>query len=126
MLTPRQRDLLRFIADYMAASNGVAPSFVQMSEALGLRSKSGLHRTLCSLEERGFIRRLPYRARALEIVRSLPADENAALDRAASDREGVTLDELRALVERLRRRDGATATCAALVGLAHDCLKAAP
>lgn len=121
MLTPRQRDLLRFIADYMAASNGVAPSFVQMSEALGLRSKSGLHRTLCSLEERGFIRRLPYRARALEIVRSLPADENATFDQ-----EGCSLDELRALVERLRRRDGATATCAALVGLANDCLKAAP
>lgn len=116
MLTPRQRDLLRFIVDYMAASNGVAPSFGQMSGALGLKSKSGLHRLLCSLEERGFIRRLPHRARALEIVRPLPADETAA----------VTLDELRAMVERLRRRDGATATCAALVGLANDCLKAVP
>lgn len=68
MLTKKQYDLLLFI-DRRLKENGVAPSFDEMKEALGLRSKSGIHRLMTGLEERGFIRRLPHRARALEVVR---------------------------------------------------------
>lgn len=68
MLTQRQLQLLRFIHAYMQ-EHGVPPSFEEMRAALGLRSKSGIHRLISALEERGHIRRLPYRARALEVVR---------------------------------------------------------
>ncbi len=68
MLTQRQLQLLRFIHAYMQ-EHGVPPSFEEMRHALGLRSKSGVHRLISGLEERGYIRRLPYRARALEVVR---------------------------------------------------------
>ncbi|AXC50128.1 transcriptional repressor LexA [Paracoccus suum] len=68
MLTKKQVELLTFIQSRMAR-DGVPPSFDEMKEALDLRSKSGIHRLVTALEERGFIRRLPHRARALEIVR---------------------------------------------------------
>lgn len=68
MLTKKQIQLLEFIQKRMAR-DGVPPSFDEMKEALDLRSKSGIHRLVTALEERGFIRRLPHRARALEIVR---------------------------------------------------------
>jgi len=68
MLTRKQKELLLLIRDRVAA-DGVPPSFDEMREALGLRSKSGIHRLITGLEERGFIKRLPHRARALEIVR---------------------------------------------------------
>lgn len=68
MLTKKQRDLLIYIHEYMQNS-GVPPSFEEMKEALGLKSKSGIHRLISGLEERGFIQRLPHRARALEIKR---------------------------------------------------------
>ncbi|MEL6168167.1 MAG: transcriptional repressor LexA [Pseudomonadota bacterium] len=68
MLTRKQRDLLDFIHRRMAR-DGVPPSFDEMKEALDLRSKSGIHRLITALEERGFIRRLPHRARALEILK---------------------------------------------------------
>ncbi len=68
MLTLKQRNLLLFINDRLAAK-GVAPSFDEMKEALGLKSKSGIHRLITALEERGFIRRLAHRARALEVLR---------------------------------------------------------
>ncbi len=68
MLTKKQYDLLLFI-DQRLKETGVAPSFDEMKEALGLRSKSGIHRLMTGLEERGFIRRLPHRARALEVIR---------------------------------------------------------
>ena len=74
MLTKKQHQLLMFIHERMQ-SDGVAPSFDEMKEALDLKSKSGIHRLITALEERGFLRRLPHRARALEVVR-LP--ENAA------------------------------------------------
>lgn len=77
MLTRKQHDLLCFIQDRLTA-NGVPPSFEEMKEALDLKSKSGIHRLITALEERGFIRRLPNRARALEILR-LP--EGAAASR---------------------------------------------
>ena len=68
MLTAKQRELLQFIHDRLQES-GVSPSFDEMREALDLKSKSGVHRLISALEERRFIRRLPNRARALEIVK---------------------------------------------------------
>ena len=68
MLTVKQRELLSYIDERLRAS-GVSPSFDEMREALDLKSKSGVHRLISALEERQFIRRLPNRARALEVVR---------------------------------------------------------
>lgn len=68
MLTRKQQELLKFI-DLRLRTDGVSPSFEEMKDALDLRSKSGVHRLISALEERGFIRRLPNRARALEVVR---------------------------------------------------------
>ena len=68
MLTKKQRDLLVFIHDRLSKSD-VAPSFEEMKDALKLKSKSGIHRLITALEERGYIERLPHRARALEIKR---------------------------------------------------------
>ena len=76
MLTAKQRDLLLFIHTRMSES-GVPPSFDEMKLALDLKSKSGIHRLIMALEERGFIRRLPHRARALEVVK-LPEPLSAA------------------------------------------------
>ncbi|MGB0577775.1 MAG: transcriptional repressor LexA [Alphaproteobacteria bacterium] len=67
MLTKKQYDLLQFIDKHLK-SRGVSPSFDEMKDALGLKSKSGIHRLITGLEERGFIRRLPHRARALEVL----------------------------------------------------------
>src|SRR5437868_15494157 len=68
MLTRKQHELIRFIQDRLEET-GVSPSFEEMKEALDLKSKSGVHRLISALEERGFIRRLPNRARALEVLR---------------------------------------------------------
>ena len=68
MLTRKQSELLRFIHDRLQAE-GVPPSFDEMKEALDLRSKSGIHRLIMALEERGFIKRLANRARAIEVLR---------------------------------------------------------
>ncbi len=68
MLTPKQQELLGFIQNRLD-EGGVSPSFEEMKEALDLRSKSGIHRLINALEERGFIRRLPNRARALEVLK---------------------------------------------------------
>jgi repressor LexA len=68
MLTRKQHELLSFINQRLA-EGGVSPSFEEMKQALGLRSKSGIHRLISGLQERGFIRRLPHRARALEVVK---------------------------------------------------------
>jgi repressor LexA len=68
MLTRKQLDLLQFIHNRVQ-NDGVPPSFDEMKEALDLRSKSGIHRLITALEERGFIRRLAHRARAIEIVK---------------------------------------------------------
>ncbi|MFZ3234253.1 MAG: transcriptional repressor LexA [Stellaceae bacterium] len=76
MLTAKQRELLLFINQRLTAT-GVSPSFDEMKDALRLKSKSGIHRLVSGLEERGFIRRLPHRARALEVVK-LPEESAAA------------------------------------------------
>jgi repressor LexA len=68
MLTAKQHELIRFIQQRLEET-GISPSFEEMKEALDLKSKSGVHRLISALEERGFLRRLPNRARALEVVR---------------------------------------------------------
>src|SRR5690606_7513302 len=92
MLTRKQRELLQFIQDRLGET-GVSPSFDEMKDALGLKSKSGVHRLITGLEERGFIRRLPHRARALEVMRlaedqvggrGAPAAQPAMAPQAAS------------------------------------------
>jgi repressor LexA len=83
MLTAKQRELLQFITVRLEDS-GISPSFEEMKEALDLKSKSGVHRLISALEERGFIRRLPNRARALEVIRQ-PEDSVAAPRARAND-----------------------------------------
>ncbi|WP_369025175.1 transcriptional repressor LexA [Qipengyuania sp. RANM35] len=85
MLTAKQHELIRFIQQKLEET-GISPSFEEMKEALDLKSKSGVHRLISALEERGFIRRLPNRARALEVVK-LPEDAvtSASRPRAAND-----------------------------------------
>lgn len=85
MLTKKQLDLLEFIQRRIDR-DGVSPSFDEMKEALDLRSKSGIHRLITALEERGFIRRLAHRARALEIVK-LP---DALVQKLATKAPGFT------------------------------------
>jgi repressor LexA len=76
MLTRKQQELLLYIHAKLS-ENGVSPSFEEMKEALDLKSKSGVHRLISALEERGFIRRLPNRARALEVLK-MPETKGAA------------------------------------------------
>jgi repressor LexA len=76
MLTRKQHELLMFIHERIKET-GVSPSFDEMKDALDLASKSGIHRLITALEERGFLRRLPHRARALEVTK-LPAQATAA------------------------------------------------
>ena len=96
MLTAKQFELLRFIDRKLKAS-GVSPSFEEMKEALDLKSKSGVLRLVSALEERKFIRRLPNRARALEVLRMPEAevtkvDFKAPARRAANDSEANVVD----------------------------------
>jgi repressor LexA len=79
MLTRKQHELLLFINRHLMR-HGVSPSFDEMKDALALKSKSGIHRLITGLEERGFIRRLPHRARALEVLR-LPETAGRGQDR---------------------------------------------
>jgi len=83
MLTRKQHELIRFIQARLEES-GVSPSFEEMKEALDLKSKSGVHRLISALEERGFIRRLPNRARALEVLRQPEDVSTKAPVRAAN------------------------------------------
>jgi repressor LexA len=82
MLTRKQHELLMFI-DRRLKETGISPSFDEMKEALDLKSKSGIHRLITGLEERGFIRRLAHRARALEVLR-LPENVEGAPAQAGS------------------------------------------
>ena len=84
MLTAKQHELLHFIQQKLDAS-GISPSFEEMKEALGLKSKSGIHRLISALEERGSLRRLPNRARALEVIK-VP---EAAKSPVRNDRDNV-------------------------------------
>lgn len=82
MLTAKQHELIRFIQQKLE-DTGISPSFEEMKEALDLKSKSGVHRLISALEERGFIRRLPNRARALEVIK-LPEDSVTGSSRSAA------------------------------------------
>ena len=90
MLTAKQHELIQFIQQRLEET-GISPSFEEMKAALDLKSKSGVHRLISALEERGFIRRLPNRARALEVIRqpedAVPA--SAAKPKAANDLVGA-------------------------------------
>lgn len=90
MLTRKQHELLMFIHERMKES-GIPPSFDEMKEALDLKSKSGIHRLITALEERGFIRRLANRARALEVVK-LPDSMNPSLGGRRSKFEPSVID----------------------------------
>ena len=96
MLTAKQHELIRFIQQRLEET-GISPSFEEMKEALDLKSKSGVHRLISALEERGFLRRLPNRARALEVLKQpedvvsgskapapRPANDPVTLNRAAA------------------------------------------
>jgi repressor LexA len=87
MLTQKQRDLLLFIHERMKEGD-VPPSFEEMKQALGLKSKSGIHRLISGLEERGYLERLPHRARALEI-KKLPEGFKAREDATAPSSSGA-------------------------------------
>ena len=87
MLTEKQRDLLLLI-DKRIKTDGVPPSYDEMKDHLGLASKSGIHRLITALEERGFIRRLPNKARALEVIK-LPTDGTDAPDLPVAANDSV-------------------------------------
>ena len=103
MLTQRQRQLLQYIQQFMQA-HGVPPSFEEMRSALGLRSKSGIHRLISGLEERGHIRRLAYRARALEVIR--PAQEAQAEGQRAAMPVAAAVPGSNIVQGAFRRRTG--------------------
>jgi len=84
MLTAKQHELIRFIQQRLEET-GISPSFEEMKEALDLKSKSGVHRLISALEERGFIRRLPNRARALEVIKQPEDVTPAGKARPAND-----------------------------------------
>ena len=118
MLTPKQKDLLMFIHQRVTET-GVPPSFDEMKLALDLKSKSGIHRLITALEERGFIRRLPHRARALEIVKmpefamqprlgDRTADRHGSLSPSGRDGQGRPRSQLEASIEPAFLGSGAT------------------
>ena len=94
MLTAKQHELIRFIQQRLEET-GISPSFEEMKAALDLKSKSGVHRLISALEERGFIRRLPNRARALEVLKNpedvLPGNNVKAANDTASSAVGRTV-----------------------------------
>jgi repressor LexA len=96
MLTRKQFELLRFINERLKEA-GVPPSFDEMKDALDLRSKSGIHRLITALEERGFIRRLPNRARAIEVIK-LPDSVN----QGGTPRRGFTPSVIEGNLGRVR------------------------
>ncbi len=115
MLTRKQFELLRFIHERLKEA-GVPPSFDEMKDALDLRSKSGIHRLITALEERGFIRRLPNRARAIEVIK-LPESVGHGLP---SGRRGFTPSVIEGDLGRVRApapdEDGARPVPVPLMG----------
>jgi repressor LexA len=101
MLTRKQYELLRFISERLKES-GVPPSFDEMKDALDLRSKSGIHRLITALEERGFIRRLPNRARAIEVIK-LPELSSAG---SGNSRRGFTPSVIEGTLGKVRSSSG--------------------
>jgi len=114
VLTRKQKELLLLIRDRMAI-DGVPPSFDEMKEALGLKSKSGIHRLITGLEERGFIKRLAHRARALEIIRMPEGVEGKPASRSKS--RAPALDSVPTTPQDLTLPDMAAITAAQSVSL---------
>ena len=100
MLTRKQAELLRFIHERLKEA-GVPPSFDEMKDALDLRSKSGIHRLITALEERGFIRRLPNRARAIEVIK-LPESVAHVISSGAARARGFTPSVIEGNLGRVR------------------------
>src|SRR5690606_1037693 len=116
MLTRKQHELLMFIHERMKES-GIPPSFDEMKDALDLKSKSGIHRLITALEERGFIRRLPNRARALEVIK-LPDSMNPSLGgRRARFEPNVIEGNLGKLATPPQRGDGSASEAARPVSI---------
>ena len=103
MLTRKQYELLRFINERLKEA-GVPPSFDEMKDALDLRSKSGIHRLITALEERGFIRRLPNRARAIEVIK-LPEITGGA---NGNGRRGFTPSVIEGTLGKVRSSGGSS------------------
>src|ERR1700716_286416 len=103
MLTRKQYELLRFISERLKES-GVPPSFDEMKDALDLRSKSGIHRLITALEERGFIRRLPNRARAIEVIK-LPELSSSG---SGNGRRGFTPSVIEGTLGKVRSGSGSS------------------
>ena len=101
MLTRKQYELLRFINERLKEA-GVPPSFDEMKDALDLRSKSGIHRLITALEERGFIRRLPNRARAIEVIK-LP--ELSGNGNGGNPRRGFTPSVIEGTLGKVRKKN---------------------
>jgi repressor LexA len=118
MLTKKQSELLRFINERLQET-GVPPSFDEMKDALDLRSKSGIHRLIIALEERGFIRRLPNRARAVEVLRlpesSTPSGMNRGKRFEPSVIEG-TLGRVRPLAAQALEEDSRSVIAIPVMG----------
>lgn len=105
MLTRKQSELLSFIERYIA-EKGYAPSFEEMKVAARLRSKSGIHRLITGLEERGYIRRLHFKDRAIEVTRPKPLLDRRLLDRII-DAERTLCPHAAESLARVRIRIGA-------------------
>ena len=112
MLTTKQKELLVFIHARLQET-GVPPSFEEMKEALDLQSKSGVHRLIMALEERGFIRRLPHRARAIEVIKLPDAMTDGGGQRRAGFSPSVIEGSGRRPRRSWRRRRPATPTAPA-------------
>ena len=110
MLTRKQFELLRFIHERLKEA-GVPPSFDEMKDALDLRSKSGIHRLITALEERGFIRRLPNRARAIEVIKLPESVGHGVGDRARGFTPSVIEGNLGRVRAGFRGRSGRPVAC---------------
>jgi repressor LexA len=104
MLTRKQQELLLYI-NRQLGEDGVSPSFDEMKDAVGLKSKSGIHRLITALEERGFIRRLPHRARALEVLKLPPGNEETIASLSVIEGAGKPRHHTESFAES-RRLDG--------------------
>lgn len=94
-LTREQHKLALYIQDFVAENDGVAPSYTDMQAHMGLASRSGINRLICSLEERGWLRRIPHRARAIELLHQIPTlrEDVWKVAKAALERIGAAPSE---------------------------------
>lgn len=114
MLTRRQSELLCYLVAYAGEADGMCPTYSDMAKALGLKSKSGIHKLITGLEWRGFIQRLPHQARAIRVIRR-PGEEPAP-----------TVENLRSMVGRICAEQGPEIVAAALLDMARDIVVVVP